>query len=150
MDVTPRVSPQGLVVLLHRTPYADSEEAMFTKRAPSTARSSLRQHYRLSGAASALLLTAALLVPTGLLAAGDGSSVSTFAPVADSWISSRNPDTNYGSNSTIRTDGSPLSSAYLKFDLSSLSGTVTKAVLNVYAGSGSSLGVSIHGVADNT
>ena len=123
---------------------------MFTDHARSIARPSpLRRHYRLAGAVAAVLLAAALLVPSGLFAVGATSSVS-FAPVADSWISSDNPDTNYGTNTTIRTDGSPVSSAYLRFDLSSLSGTVSKAILEVHAGSESGRGVSIHTVADNS
>jgi len=123
---------------------------MFGSHAPTIARiSAFRRHYRLAGAGAALLLTAVLLVPSALFAADATSSVS-FAPVADSWISSDNPDTNYGTNTTIHTDGSPLSSAYVRFDLSSLSGTVSKAILQVHAGSGSGRGVSIHAVADNS
>jgi acid phosphatase len=84
------------------------------------------------------------------LFASDATTTVSLAPVADSWISSDNPSTNYGTNPTIRTDGSPVSSAYVQFDLSSLSGTVTSAILQIHAGSGSGRGVSIHSVADNS
>ncbi len=123
---------------------------MFTSHAPSsTVPRPSRRHLRLVGAGAALLLTVALLAPAGLLAAGDTSTVS-FPAAADSWISSRNPTTNYGKATTLRTDGSPISSAYMRFDLSSLTGTVTSAILEVHAGSESGRGVSIHSVADNT
>jgi hypothetical protein len=111
--------------------------------------SAARRHYRLAGAGTALLLAIALLAPSGLFAS-DATTTVSLAPVADSWISSDNPSTNYGTNPTIRTDGSPVSSAYVQFDLSSLSGTVTSAILQIHAGSGSGRGVSIHSVADNS
>ncbi len=65
---------------------------------------------------------------------------------------SANPaaSTNYGSNTSLRVDGSPLVRSYLRFDVKGLpAGTVSKATLSVWANSASSVGFSVRKIADN-
>ncbi len=74
----------------------------------------------------------------------------TFTPQADSYVNSSGSSTNYGSNVSLRVDGSPLVNSYLRFNLSGLSGTVAKATLRIYANSASNSGLQAHGVADTS
>jgi len=74
----------------------------------------------------------------------------TLNPVADSYIDSSNPTTPHGASTQLRIDGSPLVYSYLKFDLSSVPGTITGLTLKVYATSSASTGYSVRGVADNS
>ena len=68
-------------------------------------------------------------------------------PVADTWVTSAAPSSANGSNHNLRVDGSPKMTAYLRFDLRSVSGTVTAASLQLFADSSSSAGISVHPVA---
>ena len=74
----------------------------------------------------------------------------TLNPTADTYIDSANPSANHGTSTQIRVDGSPLVYSYLKFDLSSVPGTITSLTLNVYATSSSGAGYAVRAVADNT
>ncbi len=74
----------------------------------------------------------------------------TFAPVADSYVNSGSPSSNYGTSTSLRTDGSPVLNSYLKFSVSGLTGTIKSATLRVYSNSSSSTGYSAHGVTDTT
>jgi hypothetical protein len=72
----------------------------------------------------------------------------TFTPVADSYVNASSTSTNYGISTTLRVDGSPFVNSYLRFNLSGLSGTVTKATLRIYANSASTSGIQAQGVSD--
>jgi len=92
--------------------------------------------------ASLLLLLASLTSrrpPTRL--------TSTFTPVADTWVSTAHPDTNYGKQPILRTRGVPKVRTYLRFDLQGVSGRVTKATLHLWARTSSSAGYHVHPVA---
>ena len=54
-------------------------------------------------------------------------------PVADAYVDSDSPGDNFGSANVVRVDASPAREAYLKFEVSGLSGTVTSAKLRIYA-----------------
>lgn len=73
-----------------------------------------------------------------------------FAPSADSYVNASSPGANYGSSTQLRADASPDLRSYLRFDVQGLSGTPTRVLLRVYANSGSSAGVAVQAVADNT
>jgi hypothetical protein len=76
---------------------------------------------------------------------------SVFKPVADTYVNSGSPTTNYGGTTTLRADGSPDVHSYLRFNVSGLSGrTITKARLMLFANSSLSQGISGLAVADNT
>lgn len=72
----------------------------------------------------------------------------TFTPVADSNTSAATTNTNYGTSTRLVADGSPVSRAYLRFQLQGMTGTVTQATLRVLArSSSSSPGVDLHAVS---
>ena len=79
-----------------------------------------------------------------------GAVPTSFTPIADSYVSQATPDTNYGSNSTLRVDSSPIIDSYLRFDLQSLSGTVTSATLRVFANSSQTVGFDVRGVSNDS
>ncbi|HYT11040.1 MAG TPA: DNRLRE domain-containing protein, partial [Mycobacteriales bacterium] len=59
--------------------------------------------------------------------------VRAFTPVADTYVDSSIPNTNYGTKTNLSVDASPIQESYLKFQLSGLTGnTVTSAKLRVY------------------
>jgi hypothetical protein len=80
---------------------------------------------------------------------GSGGTFS-FMPVADSYVNETSPTTNYGSQTSLRTDGSPILRSYLRFNIQGLSGNVTHATLRVFANTASSAGCSANSVTNNT
>ena len=76
--------------------------------------------------------------------------VSTFTPVADTWVTTASPDANNGRQPFLRTRGIPKVRSYLRFDLHGLSGQVTKATLHLWARTSSSAGYRVHPVADTS
>jgi len=74
----------------------------------------------------------------------------TFTPVADAYISKSNPTTNYGTANTLRVrNASSTYSAYLKFEVTGISGAVQRAVLRLYATTGSNDNGSLYSVSNN-
>jgi hypothetical protein len=76
-----------------------------------------------------------------------------FTPVADSYVNSANPSTNYGTNVSLRVDAAAASimRSYLRFTVSGLGGAaVQSAMLRIYANSANSAGFSVLALADNT
>jgi hypothetical protein len=77
------------------------------------------------------------------------SSLTTrFLPSSDSYTDASNPTVNNGSLTQVRIDNSPVVTAYLRFNIQGLSGTVTKATLRVYANSSSTAGYQVNGIPD--
>jgi Calcineurin-like phosphoesterase len=74
----------------------------------------------------------------------------TFDSVADAYVASDFPSTNYGLSGTIRALSSPEYRSYLRFVVSDISGTVTNATLRLYAASSSATGHQIKRVTDQT
>lgn len=77
------------------------------------------------------------------------STTLTFTPVADSYASQSSPTKNFGDTRSLRVDGLPLVHTYLRFDVSGISGPVSKVTLRIYANSVSSHGFTVDRVADN-
>jgi hypothetical protein len=74
----------------------------------------------------------------------------TPIPVADSYIDTSKPTTNYGTLTTLRVDGSPIVNSYLRFSVPSLGGnSINQVRLLIYANSASSSGIAVKTVADN-
>ncbi len=98
------------------------------------------------------LATAAASIATLLaVAAFSGQSASAAStldvgPVTDSYVNSAAPSTNYGKALELRLDGSPVVRSYLAFDLRSVSGPISSAVLRVFAASAST-GYEVHSTA---
>jgi acid phosphatase type 7 len=74
----------------------------------------------------------------------------TIQPVADSYVSSSKPRTNYGKATRLKAEQSPLLRGYLRFDIRDLAGPVTRASLLLYSTSKSSIGYDVRSVDDNT
>ena len=70
----------------------------------------------------------------------------TLLPIADSYVDASSSTTNYGTSTSLRFDGSPVVRSYIMFDLSGVSGTITKATLRVFANTASA-GYTIGGTA---
>jgi hypothetical protein len=87
------------------------------------------------------------LVTTG---AGGGGGGGTFSPVADSYVDSSAPSSNYGSNVKLRVDTSPTVNSFLRFNVSGVSGSVTGVTLKVFATSNLSAGFEVHALSDDT
>ena len=95
-----------------------------------------------------VVLAVAVLATTVMSAAASGST--TLKPVADTWTDSQNASTTYGGSATLRVDGSPRNVGYLRFDMGGSGGTVSQAVLKLYANSPNGTGISVHGVSSTT
>jgi hypothetical protein len=94
-------------------------------------------------------VTAVAIILASVPSATASTSIS-LSPVADTWVNSESAASNYGAAATLRVDGSPVRNAYLRFDLSGISGTVTGALLKLYPNSASRAGLSVHRVASTT
>jgi hypothetical protein len=72
----------------------------------------------------------------------------TLNPVADASVDLSVPATKYGSSTSLRVDASPTVRSYLRFSLASVTGTVTKATLLIWAKSSQTTGYDGFALAD--
>ena len=86
----------------------------------------------------------------GPVSAGGGGTQVTFTPVADTFVNSNSPNTNYGSRATLEIDGSPIKIAYLRFIVTGLSGTVQSARLRLQVVDPSGFGGTIYSISNTT
>src|SRR5215204_2226821 len=104
---------------------------------------------------NALLIVSLLLAASAESAAalssafGPAQSQSIFTPVADTYVAAGSPNKNYGSRSTLKTDGSPLENIYLKFNVQGV-GVAPSAALRIYAETSNSVGLNIHTVSNTS
>lgn len=93
----------------------------------------------------------ALVVVAGALAFSHapGAGAALYGPVADSYVDSNRPTSNYGTKSYMLVDASPTRVGYVKFQVS---GHVpgTQVLLQLTAQSTNSTGFRVHAVADNS
>ena len=82
--------------------------------------------------------------------AATGQTTVTLTPTADSYVESDVPSTNFGSAAVLKNNTSPDTRAYLKFDLTGIVGTVTKATFRAFTQTSSGSGYELHSVADNS
>ncbi len=94
-------------------------------------------------------LFANALFPDRPSTAPELASTLVFNPIADAYVQSTYPTTNYGLATQNRVDGSPLVYSYLRFTVTGVSGTVTQATLKIYANSALASGYQAHRVASN-
>jgi hypothetical protein len=79
------------------------------------------------------------------------SSVLTFTPVADTYVQSDTPTTNYGSATQFVADNSPIRNMLLKFTVSGIGNkSIVSVKLRLYCVDGSPFGGEFHRVADTT
>jgi hypothetical protein len=98
------------------------------------------------------MVAAGAWASTVLFPGGVGAATSTvsFGASADAYIAQNHSNTNYGTATKLKVDGSPIQQSYLRFDVQGLSGTVTRAVLRLTAASGSATGYAVRFVASNS
>jgi parallel beta-helix repeat protein len=87
--------------------------------------------------------------PASVTTPSGGGGTVTLTAQADAYVKSDTPNSTYGTTSALRTDASPETRSYLRFDLSGL-GSATRAVLRVYANSSNAIGYDVRGVADTS
>ena len=98
-----------------------------------------------------LLIFVMFLMSQSVMNVQAQSTTLTLKPVADSYVYQTNSGTNYGSNTALRVDGSPVTRSYLRFNLTGLNGQpVTSAKLRIYANSASTSGFNVNGLSDNS
>lgn len=73
-----------------------------------------------------------------------------FPAVADTYARSTEPDRNFGTKVSVRTDASPYVGGFLRFDPDGLGAPISQAILRVYAGSANSKGIEVRGVTTNS
>lgn len=66
-------------------------------------------------------------------ATGPRSGIRAFKPVADTYVSSAQPRSNFGRMRILRVDGAPEETAYLRFNLKGVSGEITSVTLLLHA-----------------
>ncbi len=71
----------------------------------------------------------------------------TYRPTADAWVEQQAPSRNYGTDTELITDRSPLRESLLKFSVSGVSGTFQSAKLRVYVHGPSVSGPEVYGTA---
>jgi hypothetical protein len=70
--------------------------------------------------------------------------MASFTAVADAAVQSALPSQNFGASPTLLCDASPLEQSLLRFNVTGLSGTVTRAVLRLYVSNGSADGPRVY------
>ena len=75
------------------------------------------------------------------------ATTTTLVAVADGYVYELAPDTNFGSNTALRTDNSPFLRSFLRFDAQGLVGGETVTV-RLFAATANGQGVELHTVAD--
>jgi hypothetical protein len=88
--------------------------------------------------------------PTSTPTATPGPRTFTFTPVADSYVNASSPTANYGTQTQLRADGSPVVRGYLRFNVQNLTGRITRVTLRIYANSAQNLGIELRSVTDNS
>jgi hypothetical protein len=101
----------------------------------------------------AMLLLTSVVVLIGLLVslpnATATSVTSRFSPSADAYVSQTRPTANFGSANELLAGGQPkVRRSYLRFNLTSLSGTVAKATVRFYSKDTSKTGFEVRAVPD--
>jgi hypothetical protein len=79
------------------------------------------------------LATAALTAAAASGAAptedGPAAKIRAYKPVADAYVTAARPSTNYGKARTLRVDGAPKATSFLRFELKNLRGKITSVTL---------------------
>ncbi len=100
-----------------------------------------------------VLLLAALASAIWLLlawpAATGGPQELHFTADADTYVEERSPDTSFGSEVELLTDGSPRRETYLRFTVTGIQGPVERAILRVYVTDSTTNGPIAYAAASN-
>lgn len=80
---------------------------------------------------------------------GPAVKISAFKPVADAYVTVARPRGNYGSAQILRVDGAPEATAYLRFDLRKLRGSITSVTLLLHPTTAARRGFAVRRVYEN-
>lgn len=83
-------------------------------------------------------------------ASAQAATTSTFTAFADTYASGAEPDRNFGTSTSIRTDASPDLRSFIRFDPDGLSGSISQARLRVFANSSNATGIDVRGVTSSS
>jgi peptidoglycan/xylan/chitin deacetylase (PgdA/CDA1 family) len=107
-----------------------------------------RRHRRIAAFGTGMLLVA-LVLTLSPSSGVSGLVTSTLNPTEDAYVSESAGSTNFGTAPQLYAGGSPITRSYLKFDVPTLAGTVSKATLRLYATGTSPTGFEVRGAANN-
>ncbi|MFI6099918.1 DNRLRE domain-containing protein [Lentzea sp. NPDC051213] len=93
-----------------------------------------------------LLVLATSALGLALLTAPVHATTTTITASADAHVQADQPGTNYGTAIGLRVDGSPVSTAYLRFDVTGLSAPPFNVKLRVFVNTSGSTGVTLSAV----
>ncbi len=97
-----------------------------------------------------ILLIAGLLSSLAFIHTAAIGQTITLNPVVDAYVNSSNPSTNYGLTPTLRVDGSPVLTGYVRFNVAGLGAQpINQALLKIYSNSTSPDGLVVMSVADD-
>jgi hypothetical protein len=101
---------------------------------------------RLSGRLAATLTVAVLALAPALVSGTATSATTTatkFTAAADAYVDKSHPGANYGSNTVLRTDASPVQRSFLRFNVSGLADPIVRATLRLYAEDANATGFDV-------
>jgi hypothetical protein len=75
---------------------------------------------------------------------GPGTQSLTFSAQADTHVIQAKPDSNYGAERSVLVDGEPVAESYLRFSVTGVNGTVTRARLRLWVTDGSADGPAVY------
>lgn len=90
-------------------------------------------------------LTAAALATAASAAGTPPTDIKAYKPVADAYVSSQQPRTNFGRAAVLRVDGMPETTTYLRFKLRNLGPDVTSVTLLLHPKSGGKGSFAVRG-----
>lgn len=93
-------------------------------------------------------LTLSLPLSIAIAAPAAAAGEVTLVAVADTYVDSSKPTRNFGSRNEMRTDGSPVLNAYVRFNVTGVS-DFTAARLRLYQRTATAQGLQVHGASDN-
>jgi hypothetical protein len=113
----------------------------------------LPPHRHLAARRAVLVLACAATLVGLLVSLPDATATGAtfrFTPSADAYVSALRPTANFGSANELLTRSRPKTKrSYLRFDATSVSGTVARATLQLYSKDRSATGYEIRAVADH-
>ena len=86
----------------------------------------------------------------GAVASTVSTTLPSIAPAADAYVDAANPRKRYGTLTTLAAASVPVRTSYVRFSVAGVAGPVTRATLSVQATTGSTAGLDVRPVTDNS